>query len=214
MTDAKADILAAIRRTGRGGQSATMIAAEAEALLAQAAGVRPGLPPGTLEDVFIARVVGPKVAATADRVGKLADIPRAVARYLEAHHLPLDIALQPDPVLLALDWSAMHTHGATRPDEAVAVGRALWGIAETGSLVLHSGPTCPTLFAFLPLHHIAVVEAATILPHLDDYRRASVALAVPRNVNFVTGPSGTTDIEGVLIRGAHGPAFLHVVVVG
>ena len=34
----------------------------------------------------------------------------------------------------------------------------------------------------------------------------------PRNVNLVTGASGTTDIEGVLVRGAHGPRSLHVVV--
>jgi L-lactate dehydrogenase complex protein LldG len=33
-------------------------------------------------------------------------------------------------------------------------------------------------------------------------------------VNFVTGASGTTDIEGALVKGAHGPGWLHVVLVG
>jgi L-lactate dehydrogenase complex protein LldG len=116
--------------------------------------------------------------------------------------------------LLSLDWSAFATHGTIAADEPAAVGRALWGIAETGSLVFHSGPTCPTLFAFLPLHHIAVVGASNILPYLEDYRTAAAGLPIPRNVNFVTGPSGTTDIEGTLVRGAHGPACLHVIVVG
>ena len=33
----------------------------------------------------------------------------------------------------------------------------------------------------------------------------------PLNVNLITGASGTTDIEGSYVRGAHGPSFLHVV---
>ena len=30
---------------------------------------------------------------------------------------------------------------------------------------------------------------------------------------LVTGASGTTDIEGSLVLGAHGPRYLHVVIV-
>ncbi len=37
---------------------------------------------------------------------------------------------------------------------------------------------------------------------------------VPRAHYWVTGVSGTTDIEGTYVRGAHGPRFLHVVLVG
>ena len=33
-------------------------------------------------------------------------------------------------------------------------------------------------------------------------------------IHLITGASGTTDIEGSYVRGAHGPGFLHVVVVG
>jgi len=35
----------------------------------------------------------------------------------------------------------------------------------------------------------------------------------PRNLNLITGASGTTDIEGSYVRGAHGPLFLHVILV-
>jgi L-lactate dehydrogenase complex protein LldG len=35
----------------------------------------------------------------------------------------------------------------------------------------------------------------------------------PRNLNLITGASGTTDIEGSYVRGAHGPRFLHVILV-
>jgi L-lactate dehydrogenase complex protein LldG len=37
---------------------------------------------------------------------------------------------------------------------------------------------------------------------------------MPRNVNFVTGPSRTADIEQKIQLGAHGPRRLHVVIVG
>ena len=42
----------------------------------------------------------------------------------------------------------------------------------------------------------------------------AVAGPAPRNLNLVTGASGTTDIEGAYVRGAHGPRSLHVVLVG
>jgi L-lactate dehydrogenase complex protein LldG len=214
MNAAKLDILDAIRASGRSAGSAAVIAAEAAALIADSAIGRPLLPPGALADLFIARVTSPSVAATVARIDGLADVPAAVARYLTAQDLPHDIALQPDAALRSLDWGSVSTHQWVGADEPAAVGRALWGIAETGSVVFHSGPTSPTLFSFLPLHHVVVVEATNILPYLEDYLIAAADFPIPRNVNFITGPSGTTDIEGTLVRGAHGPACLHVIVVG
>ena len=54
----------------------------------------------------------------------------------------------------------------------------------------------------------------SLLPHLEDYAAAVQAAAAPRNAILITGPSGTTDIEGSYVRGAHGPGFLHVLLVG
>ena len=96
-------------------------------------------------------------------------------------------------------------------DEPVGVGIARWGIAETGSLVFHSGPDMPILSAFLPLHHIVVAARRTILPWLEDY--AALPDPAPRNAILITGASGTTDIEGSYVRGAHGPGYLHVVLI-
>ena len=70
------------------------------------------------------------------------------------------------------------------------------------------------LLNFLPLHSIVAVEAHTIVPYFEDYLAAARGEPVPRNLNIVTGASGTADIEGTLVYGAHGPAFLHVIVVG
>ena len=49
---------------------------------------------------------------------------------------------------------------------------------------------------------------------MEDYAASVQGEAAPRNVNLITGASGTTDIEGVLTRGAHGPRKLHIVIYG
>ncbi|MBS0555196.1 MAG: LUD domain-containing protein, partial [Proteobacteria bacterium] len=142
------------------------------------------------------------------------ELPAAVARYVEARGLPAAIALQPAAVLQALDWSGFDVHDRVAPDETLAVGFARWGIAETGSLVFHSDAETPILANFLPLHHLVMVRASTVLAYLDDYAAATAGQRPPRNVNIITGASGTTDIEGSLVLGAHGPRYLHVVIVG
>jgi L-lactate dehydrogenase complex protein LldG len=101
-----------------------------------------------------------------------------------------------------------------RPDTVLSVGRALCGVAETGSLVFHSAPTAPTLFAYLPIHHVVALDAQTLYLRLEDYATGVRGRPLPRNVNLITGASGTTDIEGVLTRGAHGPQKLHIVIYG
>jgi L-lactate dehydrogenase complex protein LldG len=100
------------------------------------------------------------------------------------------------------------------PDEAVGVGLAEHGIAEGGTLVFRSGPDAPVLYDFLPLHHVVALRADTILAHLEDYAALADREPPPRNLNLITGASGTTDIEGRYVRGAHGPGYLHVVIVG
>lgn len=104
------------------------------------------------------------------------------------------LALQPEAALLSLRWEGFDLHDAAGPNKSAGLGTALWGIAETGSLVFHSGPETSVLGHFLPLHHIVVLHARNILPYLEDY--ADLAGAPPRNINLITGPSGTTDIEG------------------
>jgi L-lactate dehydrogenase complex protein LldG len=216
MSDARTAILAAIRAVPRGAAAPTdaaAIAREAALLRDRAAATRPDRLGGGPVCAFLERLTAPAVGATAERVASLGEYPGAVARYLEAHALAARVALQPHPRLVALQWPGIETHRDLDIDEPVAVGLALGGIAETGSLVFHSGPAAPTLFAFLPRHHIVAVFAASLWHWLEDYADAFRGRPQPRNVNLVTGPSGTTDIEGALVRGAHGPGSLHVVLV-
>jgi L-lactate dehydrogenase complex protein LldG len=77
--------------------------------------------------------------------------------------------------------------------------------------VLETAPGAPMLPNFLCLHHIILLAADRIVPYLED---AVLPGAQPRAHYWITGVSGTTDIEGQYVRGAHGPRFLHVILVG
>jgi len=212
---ARAEIFAAIKKSLPAPASKAQIAAELLALRARAPATRPDRINGDgFADIFLERVQSPGIAATAERIVSLDELPAAVARYVAARGLNNEIAVQPDAALLELDWSKFQTHQGIATDETLAVGLALGGVAETGTLVFHSSPASPTLFAFLPLHHIVAVRAEKIWPWLEDYVAAFTGVAPPRNINFVTGASGTTDIEGALVKGAHGPGWLHIVMVG
>ena len=87
-------------------------------------------------------------------------------------------------------------------------------LAQTGSLVLVSGPGRGRLASLLPLIHIALVRRAQFLDSLSTLitRRPELVTA---GANFVciTGPSRTGDIEMTLSRGVHGPGQVHVVIV-
>ena len=87
------------------------------------------------------------------------------------------------------------------------------GVAETGTLVLLSASERHRLTSLVPPVHVALLEAADILPGLGDalgaMRDASGEL--PTLVTFITGPSRTGDIELQLVIGVHGPRELHVI---
>jgi L-lactate dehydrogenase complex protein LldG len=48
----------------------------------------------------------------------------------------------------------------------------------------------------------------------DRLRSVYGAGTLPRSVNLVGGPSRTADIEQTIVRGAHGPRRLHVLILG
>jgi L-lactate dehydrogenase complex protein LldG len=207
--------VAAIRRNlRREPNPAASIAAKATALALESTESRPRLPEGDLTETFAARLVSSKVVgASVDRIARAENAPAAVRRYCDAHGLPYALALQSDTTLKNLDWSGFAVKFTIGADEILAVAKARWAIAETGTLVFHSGPTSATLLSFLPLHHICLIERARILPYLEDYALAERHTRSPRNANLITGASGTADIEGTLVRGAHGPAYLHAIII-
>ena len=89
---------------------------------------------------------------------------------------------------------------------------------STPETTLASGQDNPTTLNFLPETHIVVLRAEGVA---GDYETVWAKLrarygkgALPRTVNWVTGPSRSGDIEQTILLGAHGPRRLHVVVVG
>lgn len=212
---ARDSILAAVRAgLGERQVDADRVRQEAFSLLDDLEAVRPALTAASPVDAFAARVSSPKVTASQERIQRMEDFPNAVRRYLDANNLPHEVALQPAGTLTALDWTGFVTWAAPDATQQVGVGIARWGIAETGSIVFHSDAETPILANFLPLHHLVLIQAHTIVPYLEDYAAAALAEGrkPPRNVNIITGASGTTDIEGALVLGAHGPRYLHIII--
>lgn len=93
----------------------------------------------------------------------------------------------------------------------VGVTWAELAIAETGTVLLDTGPDRPRLASLAPPTHIVLVKEEAIVAHMED---AMERYAAGRTAVLITGPSRTADIEGVLVRGVHGPGELIVVCVG
>ncbi|WP_439816388.1 LutC/YkgG family protein [Zavarzinia sp. CC-PAN008] len=155
------------------------------------------------------------VAATTEVIGSMADLPGAVQRLLAAGNLPSRLAASPAPEFQALDWPATLDVRFGRSDgtDLVGLSWAAAGIAETGTLLLWSDATSPTTLNFLPDHHVVVVPLERIVADLDQAIARVPRDALPRTLNFVTGPSRTGDIEQMMVMGAHGPRRLHIVIV-
>jgi L-lactate dehydrogenase complex protein LldG len=203
------------RALGPSKGDAGQILAEAEALISTPSLFQPQFSDQSNLQRFIAKATSERVTATVSQVDKLQEVPGEVSAYIERRALAPRVVLQPRRNLTALDWVGIKLHNDLSQDEFLAVSVADLAIAETGSVVFLSNDDAPTLLNFLPLHHIVVVKTSLIHRYLEDVfvfvgnRQADQ----PRNVNIVTGTSGTADIEAKNIRGAHGPKFMHIIIV-
>lgn len=213
--NARDRILARIRAAQRRPGAADAV--EEETVRAYLSGHAPGPRPPTAGDpvaLFRARALA--LASTLAEIDRLADVPRAVADYLSGNGLPLVAACWPQWALL--DWShagVRVTGGAARADDLVGITGAFCGIAETGTLMLVSGSDTPATVSLLPETHVAILHAERIVADMEEawehLRREHGAM--PRAINFVSGPSRTADIEQTVTLGAHGPYRVHIVLV-
>lgn len=94
------------------------------------------------------------------------------------------------------------------------VSTADLGVADYGSLVLtltESGSELVTLFVE---HHVVLVHEADITPEMDiAVETLEATLTRTRgSAILATGPSATADM-GALVKGAHGPASIHVIII-
>jgi len=85
-------------------------------------------------------------------------------------------------------------------------------LAETGALLLASGPGRPRLAWLLPERHVALLSPAALRFDLGEVvAERPDLLDAGAGVALVAGPSRTADIELTLTRGVHGPRHVDVV---
>lgn len=87
-------------------------------------------------------------------------------------------------------------------DYAFGITKATGAVAETGTIILDDHSTTSRLAALAPWVHVAVISRSSICTSLAE---AVTRLENDPNIVFVTGPSKTADVEGILIEGVHGP---------
>lgn len=102
-------------------------------------------------------------------------------------------------------------------DVRVGITGASAALAATGSLVLESGAGRPRSASLLPDRHIALMTADQVLDDLESWQASQAALGYPAfkqasNTVIVSGPSKTADIGHQLVKGAHGPRELHILI--
>jgi L-lactate dehydrogenase complex protein LldG len=104
-----------------------------------------------------------------------------------------------------------HVHRGQAPSiEGAGVSTALYGLAETGSVVLAASPEEPRARSLLPDVHVTLLHEDRILLGLDELF-AALGGNLPSALAIVTGPSRSADIEQKLAVGVHGPGEVHVV---
>ena len=223
MSEARAAVLGALRRALRRGDGAAASEAAAARLDAHRRNLIPARADRSrAEQIALFADMAGQQSASIARVPGPAAVPAAIAEFLKAENLPAEIRMAPDEELEALPWQDQPmltvTRGAAREPDAVSVTGALAGIAETGTLMLHSGPGGPSSLNFLPETHVVVLPAARVVGSYEDgwdlLRQRFGNGTMPRTVNFITGPSRSADIEQTIQLGAHGPRRLHIVLVG
>ncbi len=207
---ARDEILAAVRAGAAMRQAATP--ALGPVLPARATGA-----PETLRDRFVemARLAGATVDPAFGRDG----VPAALSAFLSRQGLGDRIVLSLEPSLANLPWRAAPRlqvrPGTPTPGDTVSVTAAIAGVAETGSLLVSSGPRAANAAHVLCETHIVILPAGDIVGGYEDAlaRLRREGGAMPRAATFITGPSRTADIEKTPQIGVHGPRRLHILLV-
>jgi L-lactate dehydrogenase complex protein LldG len=125
-----------------------------------------------------------------------------------------------DTIRLPYDAGALLSEVATGRDTRERQAAAELGItgchaaiAETGSLVVLSGPGTPRAASLLPPVHLCLVRRADLFATMGEFFHERAGdIAASSCCTFITGPSRTADIELTLTLGVHGPGKVMVVV--
>ena len=162
--------------------------------------------PDNLVERFKERAI--KLSSDVLETGDKMEVPVLLANYLREKKLPMRGVCWPS--LAGLPWSTAELDMQSRPaknQDLVGVTGAFCAIAETGTLMMLSGPDTPATTSLLPETHVAVLDPRRIVATMEDAwdLLRKECKQPPRAVNFISGPSRTADIEQTVTLGAHGP---------
>lgn len=110
------------------------------------------------------------------------------------------------------DWVDDEPTPASLDAATTGITAASMGIADYGSVVLPATSSGAEQVSLFPELHIAVVRTEDVVPDMKTaIERLGSHLCDGGSAIVATGPSATADM-GALVRGAHGPKEVHVVV--
>jgi L-lactate dehydrogenase complex protein LldG len=161
------------------------------------------------------------VGGTVEMLDDINDVPASVANYLRNTNRPARIRHGDDELVRKLPWHRAQTlevaEGRAQDADTASLTHAFAGVAESGTIVQLSGAANPTTLNFLPEAHIVLLEAKDLHGSYEEVwaqlREVHGQGEMPRSVNMISGPSRTADIEQTIVRPAHGPKDMHVIIV-
>jgi L-lactate dehydrogenase complex protein LldG len=91
-----------------------------------------------------------------------------------------------------------------------------FGIAESATIAVAHDKDQARLVSLAPILHIAIIPVDRIVPVYEQAVEKFFAKrgAYPSQFVFISGPSQTGDIQGVLFKGMHGPRRVIVILIG
>jgi L-lactate dehydrogenase complex protein LldG len=145
-----------------------------------------------------------------------ADLPHIVVRQLQQsgrHHFVAPPGVPEEWMGNSVSWLIDQNLSHEQIEQCDGVlTAASAGVAESGTIVLHHGPTeGRRVISLLPDFHLCILRASQIVETLPEYFARSSD--PPRLATYISGPSATADIEMTRIKGVHGPRFLSVIIV-
>lgn len=146
----------------------------------------------------------------------LADLPTLIVHHIQRsgrQHIVAPPGLPAEWLGNGVSWRRDHdlSHDEIEHCGGV-VTMASAGIADSGTIALHHGPSeGRRVITLLPDFHLCILRATQIVETLPEY--FSRFPRPPRLATWISGPSATADIEMTRIKGVHGPRFLSVIIV-
>jgi L-lactate dehydrogenase complex protein LldG len=118
-----------------------------------------------------------------------------------------------DGLPVSLEGTDVDPTAAALRSATTSVTPAEFAIADYGSVVVPSTSNGCELVSLFVDRHVAVVNRSAVLPNMEAaFERFGTQFREAGGSGIIaTGPSATADM-GSLVRGAHGPSDVHVLV--